>query len=144
MALEIKILTSSDYDDIIKVWAISGLPYKPKGRDSYELLTKEMMNPECAFFGLYDDNNMIGVVIANFDGRRGWINRLAIDPDYRGQKHAGRLIDKAEEFLKERGALVICALIGDINYPSISTFQTAGYVCENEIKYFAKRPSYDI
>jgi len=144
MAHEIKRLTIDDYDEIVRIWAISGLPYKPKGRDSRELIAKEMKNPGCAFWGLLEDGIIVGVMIANFDGRRGWINRLAIDPDFRGRKLAGVLIEKGEEFLKQRGALVICALIEDINYPSISAFQQAGYFCENEIKYFAKRPSYDV
>jgi hypothetical protein len=50
------------------------------------------------------------------------------------------LIEKAEEFLYGVGAKVICALIEDINYPSVSSFQKAGYNCENEIRYFTKRP----
>ena len=143
MAREIKQLSIDDYDDIIRVWAISGLPYKPKGRDSQPSMAKEMDNVCVAFFGLFDDDRMLGVVIANFDGRRGWINRLAIDPDYRGQGLAAELIARSEEFLRKQGAVVICALIEDINYPSISCFQNNGYNCEHNIKYFTKRPSRD-
>ncbi|MEW6411100.1 MAG: GNAT family N-acetyltransferase [Candidatus Zixiibacteriota bacterium] len=143
MAREIRILSIDDYDDIIRVWSIAGLPYKPKGRDSRESMAREMANSICAFYGLFEDDAMIGVVIANFDGRRGWINRLAIDPDFRGKQLAGELIAHAEEFLRERGAVVICALIEEINYPSISCFQNNGYRCEHNIKYFTKRPSMD-
>jgi len=143
MAREIRKLTMGDYDEIIRVWAESGLPFKPKGRDSQEAMSKEMANPDCAFFGLFDDERMIGVIIANFDGRRGWINRLAIDPDRRGKKLAAKLIAAAEEFLHSVGAVVLCALIEDINYPSISCFQNSGYSCWDNIKYFSKRPSAD-
>jgi len=137
----IKRLSIDNYDDIIRVWSISGLPYKPKGRDRKDMIAKEMENPNGAFFGLFEDEKMIGVVIANFDGRRGWVNRLAIDPDYRGKGFAGLLIERCEDYLNKQGAIVMCALIEDINYPSISAFQKAGYNCENTIKYFAKRPS---
>lgn len=129
-----------DYDEILNVWTLAGLPFKPNGRDSRELMSIEMDNPCCNFYGMYDNDNLIGVVIANFDGRRGWINRLAIIPDHRGKNLGQFLIKKAEQFLYEIGANVICALIEDINYPSISSFQKSGYNCENEIKYFAKRP----
>ena len=143
MAREIKRLSIVDFDEIIRVWSFAGLPFKPKGRDSREMMEKEMANPDCAFFGIADGDKMIAVVIANFDGRRGWINRLAVDPEYRGQGLGKELIAKAEEFLREVGAVVICALIEEINYPSISRFQSVGYNCEPEIKYFTKRPSAD-
>jgi len=139
----IKPLTIEDYDDIIRVWSDAGLPFKPKGRDSREMMQKEMRLDVCMFFGYYADDRLIGVGIANFDGRRGWINRVAVDPDYRGRGIAGQLIAVCEEFLYDIGAIVICALIEDINEPSINAFQKSGYSTMDEIKYFSKRRSWD-
>lgn len=144
MPYEIKKLTIDNYDQILEVWSLSGLPIKPKGRDSRELLGKELAMANVIMYGMYDGNKMIGVCIGNYDGRRGWINRLAVDPDYRGKKLAGELIDKCEQFLYSIGANIICALIEEENYPSISAFQTSKYKCEHPIKYFAKRPSADM
>lgn len=143
MAREIRPLSIDDYDDMIRVWLVAGLPFKPKGRDRREAIAKEMANPDCLFLGMYEDERIIAVGIANYDGRRGWINRLAVDPDFRGHGLAGQMIDRFEQFLQSRGAVVICALIEDINYPSISAFQKTGYNCEENIKYFTKRPSRD-
>ena len=144
MPHKIKKLTIENYDEIIELWAATGLPIKPKGRDSKELLGKELSLPNVIIYGMYDNEKLIGVCIGNYDGRRGWINRLAIDPDYRGKSLASQLIEKCEEFLYSIGANVICALIEDVNYPSISSFQKSKYKCEGEIKYFAKRPSKDM
>ena len=55
MGQEIRDLTIADYDEIIRVWAEAGLPFKPKGRDSREMMAKEMANANCKFFGLIDD-----------------------------------------------------------------------------------------
>lgn len=144
MVTSIRELIFDDYEAIIELWALAGLPFKPKGRDSRELLGKEMSFPGAKFYGMYDDDLLIGVCIANFDGRRGWINRLAIHPDYRGKNLGGQLIDVCEKFLYAIGANIICALIEDINYPSITVFNKAGYNCEETIKYCAKRPSADM
>lgn len=143
MAREIRKLSIDYYDEIIRIWAIAGLPYKPKGRDRKDMIAKEMANHNCAFFGLFEGDSMIGIGIANFDGRRGWINRVAVDPDYRGMGFAGEIIKECETFLKSVGAVVMCALIEEINYPSISCFQNAGYSLAPPIKYFTKRPSGD-
>lgn len=143
MGPEIRRLTIDNFDDIVRVWADAGLPTRPRGRDSREMIAVEMKHPTSAYFGLFLDDRMIGVAIASFDGRRGWVNRMAIDPDFRGQGFASRMIAACEDFLHEVGALVICALIEELNGPSMSCFEKAGYHAEKEIIYWAKRPSPD-
>ena len=141
MSHEIRLLTGDDHQRVIELWANAGLPYKPHGRDSREMMTAEMQLPQCAFFGLFEDDRMLAVGIANYDGRRGWINRVAVDPDYRGKNLAVVIIKACEDFLRDQGAVVICALIEEINYPSISCFQKNGYTLEDNIRYFTKRDS---
>ena len=113
----IKPLTIDDYDDIIRVWSDAGLPFKPKGRDSRDMMAKEMQRDHCMFFGYYVEDRLVGVGIGSFDGRRAWINRIAVEPDYRGHGIAGKLIEACEEFLYSIGAIVLAALIEDINEP---------------------------
>ncbi len=143
MDLTIRELTVADYETLTALWDRAGLPYKPKGRESRGRLGKEMSLPHCLALGLFDGDRLLGAGIANWDGRRGWINRLAVHPDYRGLGLAGRLLEPLEAFLKEQGALVICALIEEENEPSMTCFEKAGYVCWPEVKYFSKRSSID-
>jgi GNAT superfamily N-acetyltransferase len=141
MDTEIRRLTIDDYDEIIRVWSDAGLEHKPQGRDSRDMIASEMALPQCAFFGLFEGGRMIGAGIANWDGRRGWINRVAIDPDRRGKRLAARIIRACEGFLAGQGAIVICGLVHEINSPSMTCLEREGYACMNEIKYFSKRRS---
>ena len=141
MDRELRLLTIEDYDDIIRLWSDAGLPYKPNGRDSRAMMQKEMQFPGTAYFGVYENDRMIAVGIANFDGRRGWVNRVAVDPDHRGKKLAAIIIEQCEQFLCEQGAVVMTALIEEMNGPSISCFQHSGYTCEDNILYYTKRDS---
>ena len=141
MSTSIRPISIADYDDIVHLWSITGLPFKPHGRDSRESMTKEMLLPQCRYFGLFDGEMMLGVAIAGYDGRRGWINRMAIHPEYRGRRLAGQLIRECEFFLESQGAVVICGLIEELNTPSMACFEKAGYICESTIKYFTKRKS---
>ncbi len=143
MEIKIQELTIKDYDEIIRVWSIAGLTFKPKGRDSVGMMTKEMQNKNCCYFGMYSGDLLIGTAIANYDGRRGWVNRVAVDPDFRSKGYAGKLIEQCHSFLEKLGAVVICALIEDINFPSISTFNKAGFQAEKKFIYFTKRQSSD-
>lgn len=144
MNKEIRRLTMDDYDDIIRIWQIAGLPHKPNGRDSRTMMAVEMRREQCIVVGLYLDGRMVGVGMAQYDGRRGWINRVAIDPDHRGIGLGREIIAECEAWLNTFGEVVICALIEDENAPSMSCFENAGYTCENTIKYWTKRPRADL
>ena len=141
MSPRIRKLSIADYDEIICLWADAGLTYKPQGRDSRASMTKEMALDGVAYFGYYENNQLIGVGLANYDGRRGWINRLAVHPDFRGKRIAGELIAECEKFLKSKGAVVLTALIEDINEPSMTCFEKAGFNCEKSWLYYCKRES---
>ena len=139
----LKRLSIADYQEIVNLWADAGLPYKPNGRDSREMMAKEMQQEGVAYFGIYEESRLLVVGIANYDGRRGWINRVAVDPDRRGDGLAGMIIEECEKFMRAKGAVVLTALIEDINEPSISCFQKAGFICDKSWLYFSKRDFQD-
>ncbi len=139
MQYPIRKLTIDDYNAIIDLWERAGLSHRPKGRDSLKAMTPEMERAETVFLGMFDSDKIIGVVMASSDGRKGWINRLAIDPDYRRQGLAGLLIKESELFLYSLGIKVIAALIEGNNQPSESTFANSGYVYADDVKYYSKR-----
>lgn len=143
MGYTIRTLTIDDYDLIIRLWSDAGLPFKPKGRDSLEMMSKEMALSQVQYFGMFDSDKMIGVGIGNYDGRRGWVNRVSIDPEYRGEHLASRIIAECETFLRDSGAVVICALIDDENSPSMACFTKAGFQSEPSFIYWTRRDSSD-
>jgi len=143
MQYPIRKLTIDDYDELITLWERSGLSHRPKGRDSRESMIPEMERIETFFLGMYDGEKMIGSILGSFDGRKGWINRLAVDPDYRGKGLAAHLIEECEKQLYGLGIKVIAALIEGDNKSSESAFSKAGYGYWDEIKYYSKRFSDD-
>jgi len=76
-------LTISDYYQIVTLWQNAGLSYKPEGRDRKDAIQSQMAANPDFFIGAFEDNRLVGVVVASTDGRRGWINRLAVDPECR-------------------------------------------------------------
>jgi len=143
MAFQIRHLNIDDYDALVKLWSDCGLPYRPKGRDSIENMQHEFDRAETCILGMFDGLKLIGAIVGTSDGRKGWINRLAIDPDYRGQCLASLLIKEAEKFLHGLGIKVFAALIESYNTPSMSAFTNDGYSCDPKILYFSKRGSID-
>lgn len=142
--IEIRTLTIEDYDAIIELWTRTGLPFKPKGRDSKQMMKQQMKAFSEFFIGAFHEGKLVAVVIGSYDGRmKGWINRLAVDPKYRQRGIAQQLINTVEKALEKCGAAILCALIETPNEESLSLFQKMGYTAHRDILYVTKRKSKD-
>lgn len=142
--MRIRKLTINDYEKIVRLWSRARLPFKPTGRDSKEAIAAQMnANPEY-FLGAFEDDRLIGTVIISYDMRKGWINRLAVDPDYRRRGVAKALIAECEKILRKQGVRIFCALVEDYNKASKELFKKCGFVEHRDIIYFSKRDSEEI
>jgi GNAT superfamily N-acetyltransferase len=137
--MEIGLFGIEEYDELTALWSRCGLPFDRDDRDGRLRMEQQMYDDHVVILTLRDDHSrLIGSVIGSYDGRKGWINRLAIDPEFRGRRLAARLIEKVEERLAEMGARVMAALIEDKNFPSMAAFTHCGYEGWDEIVYFRK------
>jgi len=134
-------LTVADYDQIVELWRRAGLPYKPQGRDGREAVEAQIVAYPDLCIGAFEGNRFVGVVLATTDGRKGWINRLGVDPDCRRRGVAKTLIHEAETALHKHGIRVFCALIESGNTTSMRLFRASGYREHRDIVYFSKRDS---
>jgi ribosomal protein S18 acetylase RimI-like enzyme len=142
--MKIRVLTIKDYDEIIDLWKVAGLPFKPHGRDSREAIAWQMHENPDFFLGAFENGRLIGIVILSCDGRKGWINRLAVHPQHQRQGIAKALIVEGERILRKHGIRIFCALIEDYNEVSKNLFRKCGYVEHRDIIYFSKRDSEEI
>jgi ribosomal protein S18 acetylase RimI-like enzyme len=128
------------YDDLIDLFVRSGLSYKPSGRDSRVEIEKQMKSEYASFIGAFDGDRMVGFVLATFDSRKGWINRLCVLPEYRdGRGIALNLIKRAESFLGDLGTGIVAVFIEEHNRPSINLFRRMGYELHRDMIYLTKR-----
>ena len=143
--LHIRRLGLDDYDKLLALWQRAGLhSLKPQGRDSRAGLTRQLASTVQTILGLEVDGQLVGAVVATHDSRKGWINRLVVNPDHRRRGYAARLIAAAEETLREQDIYIIAALVESDNPASLALFQKVGYVeSDPGIHYLTKRDSED-
>lgn len=145
--VQIRFLGISDYDAIMDLWQRSGLTSpRPLGRDSRDAFAHQLEAGSGlqTVLGLEKKGELIGVVVATHDGRKGWINRLAIDPDHRRKGYAKQMIAAAEQAIRSQGIHVIAALIERDNEASLELFRRAGYHLNDQICYLSKRDSDEV
>lgn len=135
----IRPLGEEDLREMTRVWVSAGLPYRPKGRDSMEELKSQLKRGPDLFLGAFEGPKMIGVVIATDDGRKGWINRLAVLPTHRRKGVAKALVKSCEDALRKRGRGVISLHIEGRNEASERLFLGLGYEDASYIRYYVKR-----
>ncbi len=143
--MEVRELEDRDYDSVFHLWERSGLEsLRPKGRDSREEFSKQIQTGRNLVLGLERGKELIGVVVATDDGRKGWINRLVIAEEHQHRGYARHLLAAAESRLAARGLRIISALIEDDNAASLALFQSEGYKLLPSIRYLAKKENPDV
>jgi ribosomal protein S18 acetylase RimI-like enzyme len=142
----IRELGLDDYDRLLALWERAGLhSLKPQGRDSRKALAHQLASGIQTILGLEVDGELVGAVTATHDSRKGWINRLAVEPAFRRRGYGARLIAAAEEVLRDQGMRVIAALVESDNSASLTLFQKVGYVDAGwGLHYLSKRESGDV
>jgi ribosomal protein S18 acetylase RimI-like enzyme len=130
-----------DYDRVMELWAQGGLPLKPRGRDSRDNIARQVRLANVRFLVAEEGKGgrIVGTVLATHDGRKGWINRLAVDAGQRRQGVGARLVRAAESWLEAEGMDILACLIEGDNAVSMAVFEKLGYTKHPEIIYFAKR-----
>jgi ribosomal protein S18 acetylase RimI-like enzyme len=143
--VDIRTLAIEDYDSMVELWKRADLPFKPRGRESKQMIEKQMAAYPGLFLGAFHEERLVGVVVGSYDGRlKGWINRLAVDPAFRRLGIAEQLINHVEEVLEKHGAAIFAALIETPNKQSVELFRKMGYAIHREILYVTKRRSEDV
>jgi ribosomal protein S18 acetylase RimI-like enzyme len=138
---EIREFRLEDYGRVMELWTQGGLPLKPLGRDSLENIARQIGLSNVRFLVAEngEGGRVIGTVLATHDGRKGWINRLAVDADLRKKGIGARLVLAAESWLESQGMDILACLIEEENAVSMAVFEKLGYKKHPEIIYFAKR-----
>lgn len=140
----IRNFTMPDYDRVMEIWTDARLPLKPQGRDGRANIEKQLRRPNVLFLVAESEGRVVGTVLATHDGRKGWINRLAVDTPWRNQGIGRRLVLEAEKRLAAAGMEIFACLIEDGNTVSMEVFERLGYHKHPEILYFAKRKYPDV
>lgn len=99
--LEIRVYRESDEDNVVALWRQCGLvvPWNDPVKD---IRRKLRMQPHLFLVG-FSNGQLAATIMAGYEGHRGWINYLAVAPEYRRQGFGRLMMDEAETRLREMG-----------------------------------------
>ena len=91
-----------------------------------DIQRKLTVQPEL-FLVAVDGDDIVGTVMAGYDGHRGWLYYLASDPARRGQGIGRALVDAAEDALLELGCPKVQLMVRPDNDDVLGFYDSLGY-----------------
>jgi ribosomal protein S18 acetylase RimI-like enzyme len=84
------------------------------------------------------EGRVVGALVAAWDGWRGNMYRLAVEPSVRRQGIARRLVEAGHERLREHGAQRVTALVAHDEADATALWRAAGYDRDELIVRFVR------
>ncbi|MCR5006096.1 MAG: GNAT family N-acetyltransferase [Clostridiales bacterium] len=137
MEYTIKQVTIEDYDQIFALWNSTEQSRRALNPvdDTREGIRKYLDRNPNTCFAAVKDGQIIGVILAGHDGRRGIIHHLCIHPDCRRMGIAGHLVSLAEEALQKEGIQKVFGLVFIDNDPANHFWEQQGYSLRTNLNY---------
>jgi ribosomal protein S18 acetylase RimI-like enzyme len=121
-----------DINAVLGLWVLARSEHAstPDRREDIERLVE---NSPAALLVAEAAGQIVGVVIAAWDGWRGNIYRLAVHPEYRRRSIGMQLTQAAEDYLRSCGVHRVTALVAFEDRVAGSFWDAAGYPQDAEI-----------
>ena len=123
--MNIRPFQPDDEPAVIALWDTCGL-ISPQNDPHRDIQRKRRVNPEL-FLLAVENEQIIGSVMAGYEGHRGWINYLAVSPEHQRKGVATELMRKAEMLLREMGCPKINLQVRESNRKVIEFYKTLGF-----------------
>ena len=130
--LDIRVYRQSDKDAVISLWKeVFNLD---KDHNDPELaIEMKVKQNDGLFFVVEENSQIIGTILAGFDGHRGWLYSLAVHPDFRRRGIGSALVEKALDELKKQGCLKVNLQIYSENHDVVEFYEKNDFLVEKRI-----------
>lgn len=139
MTLDIREYRPLDRVSVVALW--NEVFSLPNGHNEpASALDRKVAADDGLFFVATWDGELVGTVLAGYDGHRGWLYSLAVRQSHRRQGIGRRLVDHAEGRLKQLGCPKINLQVRGDNTAVLSFYRALGFRTEDRISMGKRLP----
>jgi RimJ/RimL family protein N-acetyltransferase len=125
-------VTLDDLPEMMALWRAAAIQISPT--DSEQGLRRHLaLSGNLAWVLCDGTGRMIGTLLGSDDGRRGWINHLAIHPDVQGHGYGQRLITAVTTRLTAQGCEKVNLLVRQTNQQVVPFYENIGFAVDDNI-----------
>jgi len=130
--MEIRPYQVEDEPDVVGLWRkIFG--YGAPHNDPAFTIRQKLRKERELFFVSLEKGQIIGTVMCGYDGHRGWIYLLAVEPGHRGRGVGTALVRHAEAVLRKLGCPKINLQVLPDNSRVVEFYRKLGFNVEERI-----------
>ena len=134
--LVIRPYETSDEEQVIELWRRCHL-IVPRNDPYKDIVLKRRAQPELFLVGAIG-GKVVATAMAGYEGHRGWINYLAVSPEFRRKGVGRRMMAEAESRLSALGCQKINVQIRSSNKSVMAFYESLGFSMD-EVVSMGKR-----
>ena len=123
--MHIRPFQEADRAAVLALWQACGLtrPWNPPEGD----LDRAVQSPSSAVLVAEEDGLLQGSVMVGYDGHRGWVYYLSVQPELLKSGLGQKLMTAAEDWLRARGCRKVELMVRNSNDGVIGFYEAIGY-----------------
>lgn len=127
-------MTADDYDYVARLWTnSSGIGVNPD--DSKENISKYLeRNPNTSFVAI-ENNEIVGAILAGYDGYRGFIHHTAVSTTHRGMGIGTKLVNAAVDAIRNEGINKVVLVTFKTNTLGNNFWEKQGFKVREDLYY---------
>ena len=127
-----------DLQAVLDLWQSSGPGVQLGRSDTPQELHHKLQRDPDLFLVAESQGQVIGAVIGGYDGRRGLVYHLAVDPGCRQRGLGAALMEELEERLRQKGCIKCYLLVVRENDTAIAFYEKHGWEHMDMVYLFGK------
>jgi RimJ/RimL family protein N-acetyltransferase len=135
-AVRIRSYRAADHPAVLALWEAAG--FRRGASDEAAVVARKLRLERGPFLVAEAEGRIVGTVMGHVDRCWGWVNRLAVHPDWRRRGLARRLVAEAERSLEELGATTMHLLTHEESAAALALYESLGYTRYRQIVYMNK------
>ncbi len=129
--MQIRAYEESDKSAVIDLWIKCKLCV-PWNNPEKDIERKLNVDRDLFLVGI-KNGNIIASVMGGYDGHRGWVNYLGVDPDFQHKGYAKQIMEAVEQRIRSKGCPKINLQVRTTNKAVIEFYKSLGYGDDNVI-----------
>lgn len=129
--MKLRAYLEQDQSDVIELWTRCGLVV-PQNNPVKDIQRKLQVDRDLFLVG-FTQRGIVATVMGGYDGHRGWINYLAVEPSKQGNGYGRIIMSAIEALLKEKDCPKVNLQVRSNNSDIIGFYAALGYGNDNVV-----------
>jgi hypothetical protein len=130
--MEIRPYEDRDEPGVVNLWR-TVFGYTEPRNDPARALRQKLSHDRDLLLVAVGDGHILGTIMGGYDGHRGWLYSVAVDPAHRRRGIATALVQHMERRLADRGCPKINLQVFPSNAQAVAFYRSLGFAVEERI-----------